>query len=103
MDPWIPEAGRNLTIPTIWVLPQTKHRGIVVNIPELRLYHFFPKTGIVKIYPIGVGDLGTETPWGTFKVDQCVVDHEWEVTPSRKERYGSAKVVPPGEDNPLGH
>ena len=102
MDPWIPEIGRNITIPTMWVLPRTKHRGIVVNIPELRLYHFFPKTGVVKTYPIGIGDLTTETPLGTFKVAQRAVDPEWKVPPDRRERYGGVKIMPPGADNPLG-
>jgi L,D-transpeptidase ErfK/SrfK len=102
MDPWIPEVGRNITIPTMWVLPSTKHRGIVVNIPELRLYRFFPKTGRVKTYPIGIGDLTTETPLGVFKVAQRVVDPEWKVPPDRRERYGGLEIMPPGADNPLG-
>ena len=102
MDPWIPEVGQNLTIPTMWVLPLTKHRGIVINIPEMRLYHFFPKTGMVKTYPVGIGDLTTETPLGIFKVAQRVVDPEWKVPPDRRERYGGVGIMPPGADNPLG-
>ena len=47
MDPWIPSPGRNLVIPTQWVLPSTKLFGLVINLPELRLYHFIPKTGMV--------------------------------------------------------
>ena len=102
MDPWIPEVGQNLTIPIMWVLPLTKHRGIVINIPEMRLYHFFPKTGMVKTYPVGIGDLTTETPLGIFKVAQRVVDPEWKVPPDRRERYGGVGIMPPGADNPLG-
>lgn len=102
IDPWIPEVGQNLTMPTMWVLPMTKHRGIVINIPEMRLYHFFPKTGMVKTYPVGIGDLTTETPLGIFKVAQRVVDPEWKVPPDRRERYGGVGIMPPGADNPLG-
>lgn len=102
MDPWIPEVGQNLIIPTMWVLPRTKHRGIVINIPELRLYRFFPKTGMVTTYPIGIGDLTTETPLGAFTVAQREVDPEWKVPPDRQERYGNVEIMPPGEDNPLG-
>jgi L,D-transpeptidase ErfK/SrfK len=102
MDPWIPEVGQNLTIPTIWVLPLTKHRGIVINIPELRLYRFFPKTGMVKTYPVGIGDLTTETPLGTFKVALRAVNPEWKVPIESRERYGGVGIMPPGADNPLG-
>jgi L,D-transpeptidase ErfK/SrfK len=56
----------------------------------------------VKTYPIGIGDLTTETPLGVFKVAQRVVDPEWKVPPDRRERYGGLEIMPPGADNPLG-
>ena len=34
MDPWIPSPGKNLVIPTQWILPSTKLFGLVINIPE---------------------------------------------------------------------
>ena len=102
IDPWIPEAGTHLVIPTMWVLPPTKHQGIVVNIPELRLYRFFPRTGLVKTYPVGIGDLDTETPLGTYRVARLDKDPEWRVPPERRERYGVGEIMPPGPDNPLG-
>ena len=102
IDPWIPKAGTRLTIPTLWVLPPTKHQGIVVNIPELRLYRFFPKTKTVKTYPVGIGDLETETPLGTYRVARRDVNPEWKVPPDRQERYGGYEIMPPGPDNPLG-
>jgi L,D-transpeptidase ErfK/SrfK len=101
IDPWIPKAGTKLTIPTLWVLPPTKHQGIVVNIPELRLYRFFPKTRTVKTYPVGIGDLETETPLGIYRVARRDVDPEWKVPPDRQEKYGY-EIMPPGPDNPLG-
>ena len=102
IDPWIPKAGTRLTIPTLWVLPPTKHQGIVVNIPELRLYRFFPKTKTVKTYPVGIGDLETVTPLGTYRVARRDVNPEWKVPPDRQERYGGYEIMPPGADNPLG-
>jgi len=101
IDPWIPKAGTQLTIPTLWVLPTTKRQGIVVNIPELRLYRFFPKTKQVKTHPVGIGDLETETPLGTYRVARKDVDPEWKVPPDRQEKYGY-EIMPPGPDNPLG-
>ena len=50
-DPWIPEPGGDLAIPTKWVLPATRHQGIVINLPEMRLYRFFPKINAVKDIP----------------------------------------------------
>lgn len=101
IDPWIPKAGTKLTIPTLWILPPTKRQGIVVNIPELRLYRFFPKTRTVTTYPVGIGDLETETPLGIYTVARKDVDPEWKVPPDRREKYGY-EIMPPGPDNPLG-
>jgi L,D-transpeptidase ErfK/SrfK len=101
IDPWIPKAGTRLTIPTLWILPPTKRQGIVVNIPELRLYRFFPKTQTVRTYPVGIGDLETETPLGTYRVARKDVDPEWKVPPDRQAKYGY-EIMPPGPDNPLG-
>ncbi|HOD36145.1 MAG TPA: L,D-transpeptidase family protein [Syntrophales bacterium] len=101
VDPWIPKAGTRLTIPTLWVLPTTKRQGIVVNIPELRLYRFNPKTRQVTTYPVGIGDLETETPLGTYRVARKDVDPEWKVPPDRRGKYGY-EIMPPGPDNPLG-
>ena len=43
IDPWIPEVGLQLAIPTMWVLPSTRYQRVVINLPELRLYRFFPR------------------------------------------------------------
>ncbi|MBS3732725.1 MAG: hypothetical protein KGY42_07430, partial [Desulfobacterales bacterium] len=43
MDPWVPPAGETIEIPTMWVLPYTRHEAVVVNIPEMRLYRFYPE------------------------------------------------------------
>jgi L,D-transpeptidase ErfK/SrfK len=38
IDPWLPGAGKLLTLPTQHVLPDAPRQGIVINLPELRLY-----------------------------------------------------------------
>jgi L,D-transpeptidase ErfK/SrfK len=40
VDPWTPPEGMTLTMPTLWVLPEGKRDGILINIPEMRLYFF---------------------------------------------------------------
>ncbi|UCF81946.1 MAG: L,D-transpeptidase family protein [Desulfobacteraceae bacterium] len=101
LDPWIPESGLRLSIPTQWVLPTTKHERVVINLPEMRLYRFFPLIKIVRTYPVGIGDLGWETPQGVYRVVEHVVDPTWEIPLSLQEKYGITKV-PPGPENPLG-
>jgi L,D-transpeptidase ErfK/SrfK len=100
-DPWIPEVGAWLTIPTQWVLPPTQKQGIVLNLAEMRLYRFFPKTGMVKTYPVGIGDQGWETPEGTYRVIGRQRNPTWVIPESLRAKYGK-RQVPPGPDNPLG-
>jgi L,D-transpeptidase ErfK/SrfK len=100
-DPWIPEPGSDLAIPTEWVLPATRHQGIVINLPEMRLYRFFPRIKAVKTYPIGIGDLASRTPEGTCWVADRSVDPTWVVPASLKEKY-DVRMILPGPENPLG-
>jgi len=101
MDPWIPGPGQNLVIPTQWILPSTKLFGLVINLPELRLYHFIPKTGMVTTYPVGIGDVGWETPVAVGQVIHRQVDPTWLVPKSLRAKYGVTSI-PPGPNNPLG-
>jgi L,D-transpeptidase ErfK/SrfK len=100
-DPWIPEPGSELAIPTRWVLPPTKHEGIVINLPEMRLYRFFPKIHAVKTYPIGIGAGETPTPEGTSRVVDRSIYPTWVIPDSLRWKY-PVVAIPPGPDNPLG-
>ena len=55
IDPWLPGAGTEVLLPTRFVLPDAPREGIVVNLPEHRLYYFPPaKAGeprVVRTYP----------------------------------------------------
>ena len=42
MDWWSPPVGKLIIIPTEHILPATPHAGIVMNIPEMRLYYYYP-------------------------------------------------------------
>jgi L,D-transpeptidase ErfK/SrfK len=101
LDPWTPGPGQNLVIPTQWILPSTKLYGIVINLPEMRLYHFFPKIKMVATYPVGIGDIGWETPGAVARVINRRADPTWTVPKSLRAKYGTASI-PPGPDNPLG-
>jgi L,D-transpeptidase ErfK/SrfK len=110
LDLVAPPAEETLDFPTWWILPESDDRGIVVNIPELRLYYFPPdRPGTVITYPVGLGDDGWRTPVAQFKVVEKTVDPTWLIPESiRKEhireRGDSRTMIPGGDpDNPLGH
>ena len=93
MDYWIPPPGRHLVIPTRWILPPTRHYGLVINLPELRLYHFFPKYRMVTTYPVGIGVAGWETPVAIGRVTHRQMDPTWVVPESLREKYGFGSVL----------
>jgi L,D-transpeptidase ErfK/SrfK len=105
LDPFIPELGATVRIPTFWILPNyPRERGIIINLSELRLY-YYPYKGAKFVYtfPIGIGDEGTETPLGVFTIIEKRVNPIWYVPKSiQEERPDMPAQVPPGPDNPLG-
>ncbi len=113
VDAWVPPPGQAILLPTEWVLPQAEYRGVVVNIPEMRLYYFHPRHGsddplLVSTYPVGLGRDDWRTPEGKFKIRGKTVNPTWNIPPSiREERLrekGLTDAMIPGgsPDNPLG-
>jgi L,D-transpeptidase ErfK/SrfK len=105
MDPFVPELGATVRIPTFWVLPNLpRERGIIINLSELRLYYYpYQNAKFVFTFPLGIGDEGSETPLGVFTIIQKRVDPIWYVPKSiQDERPDMPAQVPPGPDNPLG-
>jgi len=105
MDPFVPAEGAQVIIPSAWILPDVRKRqGIVINLAEMRLYLFYSrKSDRVETFPVGIGDEGWDTPTGTFRIVQKIVNPTWYVPTSiRKQRPELPKTVPPGRDNPLG-
>jgi L,D-transpeptidase ErfK/SrfK len=113
IDPWVPPVGATILLPTEWVLPCCTYDGIVVNIPEMRLFFYRrskddPRTTIVYTYPVGLGRDDWRTPNGKFKVRGKTVNPQWNIPESiRKEhiaeRDDPRTFIPGGApDNPLG-
>lgn len=42
LDWWTPPVGQTIVLPTEHILPSTAYSGIVINVPELRLYYYYP-------------------------------------------------------------
>ncbi|MBF0328022.1 MAG: L,D-transpeptidase family protein [Nitrospirae bacterium] len=105
-DPFVPTVDGEVKVPTEWTLPEVDvYDGIVINISEMRLYHFFMQKGrkLVQTFPIGIGSEGNDTPLGNFRVVEKIVKPSWHVPDSiREERPELPRVVPPGPENPLG-
>jgi L,D-transpeptidase ErfK/SrfK len=111
VDPWLPGAGKMLTVPGRHILPPGPHEGIVVNLPEHRLYYYpKPKRGgpiEVITYPVSIGKMDWRTPLGATRVIQKQKDPTWYPPESvRKEHAAAGDPLPPkvgpGPDNPLG-
>jgi L,D-transpeptidase ErfK/SrfK len=112
VDPWLPGEGREVVVPTQFVLPFAERVGLVVNIPAMRVYYFpVAKKGekqVVYTYPIGIGKVGWSTPEGKTKVISKEKNPVWRPTASiRKEHAANGDplpaLVPAGPDNPLGN
>jgi L,D-transpeptidase ErfK/SrfK len=102
IDPWVPGEGTEIVLPLAHLLPDAPREGIVINLPEMRLY-FFDKDGGVQTYPLGVGREGLETPRGTTEIKRKAENPIWYPTAAtRADDPELPAAVPPGEDNPLG-
>jgi L,D-transpeptidase ErfK/SrfK len=111
VDPWLPGVGREVVVPTQFVLPAAERKGIVVNLAAMRIYYFPPaKQGekqVVYTHPIGIGKVGWSTPEGKTKIVSKEKDPVWRPTASIREEHRKngdplPAVVPAGPDNPLG-
>ncbi len=103
IDPWVPGAGTKLILPTRHLLPEAPHEGIVINLPEMRLYAFVNGDDAPATFPIGVGREGLNTPLGTTKIVRKKERPTW--TPTQRMRDEDPELkpyYPPGPDNPLG-
>jgi L,D-transpeptidase ErfK/SrfK len=111
VDMWLPGDGTDILLPGKRILPPGPREGVVVNLPEHRLY-YFPKTKkgekpVVITYPVSIGKMDWSTPLGETHVISKQKNPSWYPPESvRKEHLANGdplpKVVPAGPDNPLG-
>ncbi len=111
VDPWLPREGTYVILPTQYVLPKAPRRGLVLNIPQMRLFYFVePKNGQpgkAITHPMGIGREFLNTPYGRTTITAKRKDPTWYPPESvRKSRAEDGitlpPFVPPGPANPLG-
>ncbi|MDR0807146.1 MAG: L,D-transpeptidase family protein [Enterobacteriaceae bacterium] len=107
VDPLLPKPGSELILPLQMILPETPHEGIVINLSELRLYYYPKGKNSVMVYPIGIGQLGRDTPVMTTQIIERRANPTWIPTANIRKIYASQGIIlpavtPAGPDNPMG-
>ena len=109
---WLPGEGTEIVLPSRYVLPDPPYVGMILNIPEMRLYYFPSQdTGQVTeviTHPIGVGRQGWTTPYMDTRIIEKKTRPYWHPPESIRKEHAERgdplpKRVPPGPDNPLGN
>jgi L,D-transpeptidase ErfK/SrfK len=102
VDPWLPGEGTSVVLPKLHLPPDAPPRGIVLNLPEQRLY-YYEGGRLLRSYPIGIGRDGHATPIGATTIVRKQENPTWYPTASaRNDDPTLPAAVPPGPDNPLG-
>jgi len=109
---WLPVEGTRVKIPSRFVLPRAARAGLVLNLPEMRLYVFrnafdAESRRMVITHPVSIGRMDWATPLGTTHITARVKNPSWTPPESIRREHADdgdilPTVVPPGPDNPLG-
>ncbi|MCC5856869.1 MAG: L,D-transpeptidase family protein [Ectothiorhodospiraceae bacterium] len=111
VDIWMPGEDTEIVIPTRFILPPGPRRGLVVNLPEMRIYFYpEPKPGqprVVETYAVSIGRMDWNTPIGTHRVTNRIENPAWFPPESVRARHAAEgrtlpRRIDPGPDNPLG-
>jgi len=111
VDPWLPGEGTHVILPTQHILPDAPRQGLVLNLPEMRLYYYpkpppgKPRT--VVTFPVSIGRMDWATPLGVTRVTAKVINPVWYPPASIRAEHAQEgrplpAEVPGGPDNPLG-
>ncbi len=111
VDVWLPGEGTPVLLPNQRLLPPGPHEGIVVNLPEHRLY-YYPKVKkgeqpYVVTFPVSIGKMDWNTPLGKTRIVDKRKNPLWYPPESVRKEHAERgdplpTVVKAGPDNPLG-
>jgi L,D-transpeptidase ErfK/SrfK len=100
-------TGTNIQIPTQHILPNQTRQGIIINLPEMRMYYYQAGTNDVLTFPIGIGKIGKTIPITKTIITRKTTNPTW-IPPQDIREFNLEKgivlpkIMPPGPDNPLG-
>ncbi len=80
VDTWLPGAGTMIRLPMQHLIPDVPRSGIVVNLPDGRLYYFRTDQNgnhVVETDPISVGKMDWKTPLGVTTIVKKVKRPTW--------------------------
>jgi L,D-transpeptidase ErfK/SrfK len=100
-------VGTLLVIPSTYILPRAKRKGIVINVSAMRLFYFDKKKKRIYTYPVGVGRPGWHSPTGLMTVIQKRYKPTWFIPQSVRRDYKKdgthlPRYIRRGKNNPLG-
>ncbi|HLB42282.1 MAG TPA: L,D-transpeptidase family protein [Gammaproteobacteria bacterium] len=99
--------GNTLQIPSQYLIPNQPRQGIVINLPEMRMYYYPKGSHEVVTYPIGIGKIGKTIPITKTRITGKIKDPTW-IPPQDIREFNLEQgivlpsIMPPGPDNPLG-
>ncbi|HVA68090.1 MAG TPA: L,D-transpeptidase family protein [Candidatus Binataceae bacterium] len=130
LDWWGPHAGTQIVLPSEFILPDGPRTGIVMNIPEMRLYYYYPSPTngfarkgrlrhaafsrsrvhpvVVYTFAVGLGRYDWRTPQKSWVVVHKTRNPPWivpqDIYEEHLERDGEAEHYIAGgdPDNPEG-
>lgn len=111
VDTWLPGEGTQIHLPLERLLPTVPRVGIVINLPDGRLYFFrndAEHRPVVETHPISVGKMDWKTPIGVTTVVRKERNPTWYPPQSVRETHLKddgdilPESIPPGPKNPLG-
>lgn len=109
VDPWTPASGRRVLLPLSFILPDAPHKGIVLNLANMRLFYYpISQPNTLLTYPIGIGREGWNTPLGVTQIAAKKANPDWTVPVSIQREHQVLgdplpNVIHAGPDNPLGN
>jgi L,D-transpeptidase ErfK/SrfK len=102
IDVWMPPRGTKLALPTQMIPPRAPRSGIVLNLPEMRLYDY-TQGPEAQVFPIAIGAADTPSPVGDLQIEWKTIEPVWRVPASIRAVDPDLPLeVPPGPNNPLG-
>lgn len=100
-------AQMKVVIPSQFIMPNVPRVGIVINLPEYRLYFFSAEENVVRTYPVGIGREGWDTPMGDTVVIAKEINPIWRPSQNLLSEASKNGLVlperfPSNAANPLG-